>query len=91
MNNSNGLIELLKTFATAFVIWLVVMGYWPMTPEQQAVTLGLLIAGINVFGFLWQSSKVTSLGNPKAADGEPLVRASQSPVSAATKDPMRGK
>ena len=78
-------IEALKTVLTAFLAWVVVMGFWPMTGEQQAITLTFGISIINFGGAFWQSQSITTLSNPKSADGEELVRISGSPRSAASK------
>lgn len=78
-------IELLKTFLSLLVAWVVLMGFYQMTPEQQALTISVVIAGVNLGGAWWQDQLTTSLSNPKAADGEPLVRASGSLRSPAEK------
>lgn len=75
-------IESLKTLAQVAIAWTVIMGIWPMTPEQQALTITLAIAAINFFGGIIERAHTTPLANPKAADGEPLVRKSGSTRSA---------
>lgn len=67
-------IELVKTFVQAFLVWLVVMGIWPMNEVQQTVTLALLMAGVNLVGAYFESKQTTPLADPRAIDGEPLVR-----------------
>lgn len=68
-------IELIKLFANALVVWLVVMGIWPMTEIQQAATLTLALAAVNMVGAHFQSRQTTPLADPKDEDGTPLVRA----------------
>lgn len=75
-NQPIGTIELVKIFANALVVWAIVMGFWHMTDVQQAVTLTMVMAGINLGGAFWQSRQTTPLANPTAKDGEPLVRVS---------------
>lgn len=77
------IVELLKTVAQAFLVWLVVMGYWPLTEVQQAVTLALVVAVINLVGAYFETRGTTPLADPRAADGEPLVR-----VENPTRSPM---
>lgn len=90
MNNPANLIEAIKTLLTAALTWVVVMGYWPMDATQQATTLTFGIAFINTVGAFLQSRQTTPLSNPKAADGEPLVRASSLPVSSSHHTDYRG-
>lgn len=75
-------IEALKTVVQTLIVWLVVMGIWPMTEAQQAITLTLALAIVNLAGTFWETSETTPLAQPKAADGERLVRASGSTRSA---------
>jgi hypothetical protein len=74
-------IELIKTFAQAFMIWLVIMGWWPMTDVQQTVTLGMIMAGINLLGSYFETSQTTPLAAPKDEDGVPLVRSTSATVA----------
>lgn len=74
-------IELIKIFANAFVIWLVVMGFWPLDNTQQAVTLTMLMALINAVGGYLQNRQTTPLAAPEDEDGQPLVRASDGQVT----------
>jgi type IV secretory pathway TrbF-like protein len=68
-------IELIKILVNAAVVWVVVMGFWPMDAMQQAATLTFFLAVVNVAGALWQKNQVTPLVDPKDKTGEPLVRA----------------
>lgn len=74
-------IELVKTFATAVVVWVVVMGYWPLTDVQQAVTLTMVMAGINLVGAWWQSRQTTPLAAPRDTDNVPLTRPGDVPAN----------
>ena len=74
-------IELIKTFATAVVVWVVVMGYWALTDVQQAVTLTMVMAGINLAGAYFQNRQTTSLANPVDTDGVPLSRPGDVPAN----------
>lgn len=65
--------ETLKTIATSLVIWLVVMGYWPMTPEQQAVTLTLVVAIVNAVGGYLERRYSTPLSDPRDNEGRRLT------------------
>lgn len=65
----------LKTILTAALAWLVIMGFWTATPEQQAATLTLGTAIINFGIGYWQSLQTTALADPKDETGEQLVRA----------------
>lgn len=76
MSNSFEIAELVKTVLTAGIAWVVIMGYWPMDPTQQALTLTFGVSIINLGGAIWQRRQVTPLADPKAKDGEPLVRIS---------------
>src|SRR5688500_18379719 len=67
-------IELIKTFATAFVIWIVVMGFWVMDAVQQASTITMLVALINAVGAYIQNRQTTPLAAPEANEATPLVR-----------------
>lgn len=73
-------IELYKTFATALIAWVVVMGYWPMDNMQQAVTLTMAIAGINLVGAYFQNRQTTPLKEPRDIDNVPLTRPDNSPA-----------
>lgn len=81
-----GLIEMVKTFANLFVVWLVVMGFFPLTDVQQATTVSLVMAAINIGGWVIQRGIVTPISDPKieAKDGElvSLVRADGKPLKA---------
>jgi uncharacterized protein (DUF2062 family) len=83
VDNQFQLIEGVKTVISVGVAWGVLMGFWPMSAQQQALTITFFLAIVNVGGMLWQSRLVTPLVNPKARDGEPLVRESGSMRSAA--------
>lgn len=74
-------IELIKIFANAVVVWTVVMGYWPLDSTQQAVTLTLIMSGINVAGALWQGRETTSLAEPTDTDGVELTRPGDAPAN----------
>lgn len=75
-------IELIKIFANAVVVWTVVMGFWPLDSTQQAVTLTLIMSGINVAGALWQGRETTALSKPTDEDGVPLTRPDNTPAKA---------
>lgn len=74
-------IELIKIFANAVVVWVVVMGFWPLDNTQQAVTLTMVMAGINVAGALWQNRETTPLANPTDTDGVALSRPNDVPAN----------
>lgn len=67
-------IEGIKILANAAVIWLVVMGIWPLTDAQQAITLTMVMAGINVVGGFFQNQQTTPLADPKDETGAELAR-----------------
>lgn len=74
-------IELIKIFANSLVVWLVIMGFFPLDSTQQAVTLTLVMSGINVVGALWQGRETTSLAEPKDTDGVELTRPNDVPAN----------
>ena len=78
-------IEALKTLVQVGIAWLVLMGFWPMDAEQQALTITFGITIVNFIGSLFEMNQTTPLAEPKAKDGEPLVRASGSMRSASDK------
>lgn len=78
-------IEALKSLVQALLAWVVIMGYWPMTPEQQALTMTVGITLVNFLGSFWEMNQTTPLAEPKAADGEALVRSGGSTRSASDK------
>lgn len=67
-------IELLKVAVNAFIIWLVVMGYWPMNEMQQAATITFFMALVSLVGGFFQNQQTTPLAQPEDTDGTPLVR-----------------
>lgn len=73
-------IELIKIAANAIVIWVVVMGFWPLDDAQQAVTLSMVMAIINVGGAFWQNNQTTPLAAPRDIDGAELSRAGDGPA-----------
>lgn len=73
-------IELIKIFANAFVVWLVVMGFIPMDNTQQAVTLTMVMSAINLGGAMWQNNQTTPLAAPRDTDGETLTRSDNTPA-----------
>lgn len=89
INSPVQLIELIKTFATAVLIWLVVMGYWVMSDVQQAVTLTMVIAGINLGGAYFQSRLTTPLSDPKDELGRPLSGPNGEPTVAQTRAALK--
>lgn len=74
-------IELLKVFANAVVVWAVVMDFWPLDSTQQAVTLTVVMSGINLLGAWWQGRETTSLAEPKDTDGVELTRPNDVPAN----------
>lgn len=58
-------IELIKTAANAIVIWLVVMGIWPLTDVQQAATITVLMTLVNAIGGYFQGGQTTPLAKPE--------------------------
>lgn len=82
MKNPVRIIESVKTLIQVAIAWVVLMGFWPMTAEQQALTITFGIAVVNLFGAFLETQQTTPLAEPKAADGEPLVRAGGSSRSA---------
>ena len=70
MRDMMGLVELFKTFANLFVVWLVVMGWFHLTDVQQATTLSMVMAGINIIGWIVQRNLVTPVNDPKAVNTE---------------------
>lgn len=74
-------IELIKIFANSVVVWVVVMGFWPLDNMQQAVTLTMVMAGINVAGALWQNRQTTPLSKPVDTDGVALSRPGDVPAN----------
>ena len=68
------LIELVKILVNALVTWVVVMGFWPMTEQQQVATLTLALAVVGVAGAIWQRSHVTPVSDPKDIDRTSLRR-----------------
>lgn len=85
MKNPVRIIESVKTLIQVAIAWVVLMGFWQMTPEQQALTITLGIAIVNLFGAVLETQQTTPLAEPKAADGEALVRAGGSSRSALKK------
>lgn len=89
MNPSTNPIALgdaLKTLLSAALAWVVIMGFWPLTPEQQAMTMAFGVALINTGVSIWQNRVTTPLANPKDETGEQLVRAVDSqPTRSAVK------
>jgi hypothetical protein len=84
-------IEAIKVFANAVVIWLVVMGFWPLTDVQQGVTLTMVMTGINVIGGYVQNQQTTPLAEPVDEDNVPLVRATDGmPTEAQTRSMRKG-
>lgn len=84
-------IEALKTVVQVGIAWLVLMGIWPMTPEQQALTMTFAIAIVNFGGSFWEMNQTTPLADPKE-DGVPLVRADTGgPTRSAERAFVRGK
>jgi hypothetical protein len=75
VRNPIRIIEALKTLIQLLIAWVVLMGYWPMSPEQQLLTISLAIAGVNLAGTFWETNETTPLAAPKDESGEPLVRA----------------
>ena len=73
-------IELIKIFANAVVVWLVVMGFWPLTDAQQAITLTMVMAGIQLAGSWLQNRETTPLSKPVDVDGTPLSRPGDVPA-----------
>lgn len=82
MKNPVQVIEALKTLVQVTIAWLVLMQVWPMTAEQQALTMTFGIALVNFGASFWEMAQTTPLAEPKAADGETLVRAGGSMRSA---------
>lgn len=74
-------IELIKIFANAVVVWLVVMGFWPLTDAQQAITLTMVMAGIQLTGAMWQNRETTPLAEPRDTDGVELTRPGNVPAN----------
>lgn len=54
------IIELIKILINAGLVWVVVMGIYPLTDVQQAATLAFVMAVVNVAGAFWQRSLVSS-------------------------------
>jgi hypothetical protein len=65
-------IESLKFVARALVLWLVVMDLWPLTEIQQAATVTLLMALIDIVGTSIQRRLVTPVADPRSVDGKKL-------------------
>lgn len=82
MRNPVQIIESLKTLVQIAIAWFVLMGFWPMSEAQQALTISFGIGVVNFLGVIWETSQTTPLAQPQASDGEPLVRASGSTRSA---------
>jgi hypothetical protein len=59
------IIEMCKFVARALLLWLVVMGFWPMTEIQQAATLTLAIGTIDLVGTYFQRKLVTPVSDPR--------------------------
>lgn len=68
------IIEAVKTFINLFVVWLVVMGYWPMSDMQQAATISMAMAGVNLGGAFLQRRLSTPVNQPRDREDYPLVR-----------------
>jgi hypothetical protein len=64
------IIEAIKTIANLVIIWLVLMGYWTLSEEQQAITITLALAIINLGGMFWQRSLSTPVAEPRAENVE---------------------
>lgn len=56
------------------IAWVTLMGFWPMTNEQQLLTVSLGIAIVNLLGSFWEIHQTTPLAAPETNDGVPLVR-----------------
>lgn len=67
------LIELVKVVVNAALIWVVVMGIWAMSDAQQAATLALAMAVVNLGGAIWQRSQVTPVADPRDNAGRRLT------------------
>jgi hypothetical protein len=74
MRNPVQIIESVKTVVQIAIAWLVLMGFWPMSNEQQLLTVSFGIAIVNLLGTLWETQQTTPLAAPQAPDGTPLVR-----------------
>lgn len=85
MKNPVQVIEALKTVVQIAIAWVTLMGFWTMTPAQEALTITFGITLVNFVGIFWEISQTTPLADPQAADGETLVRSSGSTRSASMK------
>lgn len=74
MKHAAALIEAVKVLLTAGIAWVVIMGWWPMTAEQQAATLSFAVAALGVIGVWATNTQTTSVNDPKDTDGARLMR-----------------
>lgn len=82
--------DTLKTLLTAALAWVVIMRWWPLDPQQQAMTLTFGVALINAGISYWQNFATTPLQNPKDEKGEQLVRASDGEATRSAKKAGNG-
>lgn len=73
-----------SAIVAAFITLLVAFGV-PLTEQQNTAIMGFIAVIAPIAVAIVASPKVTSLENPTAKDGEPLVRESGSTRSAAVK------